>query len=509
MPFTSQDLDDLQHHGLASEEAERQLALMRDPPPPPRLERACTVGDGIARLDAERQRALAARHDLARDAGEWTRFVPASGAATRMFQDLLKWLAAPAGPVGLDVDAGVAAGDPAARALLEFVEGLPRFAFHDALVALLAANGRPMAGLLDRREYRPILEALMTPDGLGYALLPKGLLAFHRTPGGARTAFDEQLSEGAPLVRDAGGHARFHFTVSPGHEALFRAALETAGSRPEMHNTRLVVDFSHQSAATDTLAAAIDGGPFRDRDGRLVFRPAGHGALIGNLGAIRTPFAFVKNIDNIAPESRREPSQWWARVLGGLAIELAEQVRHALERLADASDAGAGGHAMEVLKTFGLDAPDPGRVALMECLRRPIRVCGMVPNTGEPGGGPFWVRRPDGRVSPQIVESAQVDAKDPGQRAVFAGGTHFNPVFLAARLADPAGGRFDLERFVDPGAVIVTRKSSGGEALVALERPGLWNGAMAGWLTVFVEVPGTVFTPVKTIHDLLRPEHQP
>jgi hypothetical protein len=510
--FTTQDLEDLQRRGLAPAEAERQLALLRDPPPPPRLERACAIGDGIERLDAERQRALVARCEASRDAGEWTRFIPASGAATRMFQDLLKWLAAPAGPVGLDVDAGVAAGDPAARALREFVDGLSRFAFHDDLAHALAARGRPLAGLLERREYRPLLEVLLTPDGLGYATLPKGLLAFHRAADGARTAFDEQLAEGAPLVRDHAGVARFHFTVSPGHEALFRDALDPARRRPAFAGTRLEVGFSHQSPATDTIAAALDGGPFHDREGRLVFRPAGHGALIGNLGAIATPFAFVKNIDNIAAERLREPSRWWSRVLAGRAIELTDAVGGALARLGDSADAAAVEHAEKVLRMFGVASPvdvTDRRGWLTGQLRRPIRVCGMVPNTGEPGGGPFWVRDEAGGASLQVVEAAQVDARDAGQRAVFAGGTHFNPVFLAARLADPAGGRFDLDRFVDPAAVIVTRKSSGGEELVALERPGLWNGAMAGWRTVFVEVPGTIFTPVKTIHDLLRPEHQP
>lgn len=432
------------------------------------LERACTIGDGILRIPRPEQERLVALSDDSRAAGRWMRFVPASGAASRMFQDLLLALAlAPADHEAGDEGSDFVAGPlppTAALALDAFLTGLPRFAFHDALEDVLQRRGTPLASLLERRAIRPILAALLEPEGLGYAGLPKGLIPFHRYPDGSRTAFEEQVIEGATGV----DRPRFHFTIPVGQESGFAAVLERIRARAGSSGAHLDVRFSHQEPATDTLAIEPDGSPARDDDGRLLFRPAGHGALLANLQQAGGERVFVKNIDNIAIQWANHAGLWWSRVLSGLADELAAN--------AD----------------------------------RPLRVCGMVPNTGEPGGGPFWVRdRAGGGSSLQIVESAQVDRDSPEQRAVFANGTHFNPVFMACVLRDPAGRPFELERFVDPEAVIVTRKAALGRERVVLERPGLWNGSMAGWQTVFVEVPGEVFTPVKTVLDLLRPEHQP
>lgn len=465
--FDARDLADLDGRGIPVAEAERQIALLRNPPSPPLLERACTIGDGIVRLPRDEQERLVALAEASRSAARWMRFVPASGAATRMFQDLLLALAlAPAEHEAGDEGSDFVAGPlpPAtSQALDSFLAGLPRFAFHGALEEVLARHGTPLASLLERRAIRPILAALLEPEGLGYGSLPKGLIPFHDYPGGARTAFEEHLIEGS-----ASGNPppRFHFTIPIGREIGFAAVLDRLRNRSGSAGARLDVTFSHQEPATDTLAIEPDGSPARDDDGRLLFRPAGHGALLRNLQQFGAERVFMKNIDNIAIQWANEPGRWWSRVLSGLAEELA----------ADAD--------------------------------RPLRVCGMVPNTGEPGGGPFWVRGSEGE-SLQIVEAAQVDSRSPVQRAVFANGTHFNPVFMACVLRDPNGRPFELDRFVDPEAVIVTRKAALGRERVVLERPGLWNGSMAGWRTVFVEVPGEVFTPVKTVLDLLRPEHQP
>jgi hypothetical protein len=510
--FDARDREDLARRGIPVAEAERQLDQLRDPPAPLRLERACTVGDGIERIAATEQQRLAGLADRCRAQGRWMRFVPASGAASRMFQDLVTALAAlPARSSGDEWSAIPAA---CRRGVEEFVAGLPRFAFQPALAGVLERHGASLAELTARGSLRPVLAALLEPEGLGYASLPKALVAFHQADDGPRTAFDEQLVEALPLVTGDDRRARFHFTIAAGHETGFAAALDRIRPRLEAGGARLDVRFSHQAPSTDTLAGESDGRPARDAAGRLLFRPAGHGALLHNLQESGADCVFVKNIDNVAIDAAKPAGRWWARVLAGLAEELAGAIAIHRARLDDGADTAAVPDAIAFARQrFGVE-PDPAvagseRDRTIALLERPLRVCGMVPNTGEPGGGPFWVRDPGGTVSRQIVESAQVDPRLPQQRSVFAGGTHFNPVFLACVLRDPHGAPFDLARFVDPEAVILTRKAAHGRERIALERPGLWNGSMAKWLTVFVEVPGTVFTPVKTVLDLLRPEHQP
>ena len=312
------------------------------------------------------------------------------------------------------------------------------------------------------------------------------------------------------LFRNGEGIVRVHTTVSADQRDRFRAVVERRRARTSKDAPRLEVEFSVQDPATDTLA--IDGGgePFRGDDGALTLRPAGHGALLGNLARAPAAIAMVKNIDNVAAEPYRAPTIEWTRAIVGRLCELRERSHVLLRRLANADDTAAVSEAHRFAQQAGFGAPAaPSREALRTVLDRPLRVCGMVPNTGEPGGGPFWVRGRDGSVTRQIVESAQVRAGDAGQMAIFRAATHFNPVFLACALDDATGRRFELAHFVDPDAVIVTRRSSGGRDLVALERPGLWNGGMAGWNTVFIEVPLAVFNPVKIVNDLLRREHQP
>jgi hypothetical protein len=445
--LTPEDLAQLAARGIAPAEAERQLRLLRAPASHRAVDRPCTPGDGIERIEPADEPRLAEAHAEAAAAGRLSGFVPASGAATRMFKDLLAH------------EDGAAPGE----GVRTFLEGLPRFAFAGELARVLGEDPAAAAG---RGEIGRVLRALLDDDGLGYAGLPKGLIRFH----GERTAFEEHLVEGAEILRDAAARCRLHFTVSPEHEARFRALLGLARRALEPAlDVVYDVGFSTQGPATDTLAVDLEGRPFRDEDGRLLLRPAGHGALLANLQALGGDLVLVKNIDNVAAAPWRAASLRWGRLLLGRLAEL-ERGR------ADRS--------------------------------RPLRVCGMVPNTGEPGGGPFWVRGPAGPTR-QIVESAEIDPSSAEQRAIFARATHFNPVFLACALRGPDGRPHELRRFVDEDAVIVTRKSSGGRDLLALERPGLWNGSMAGWDTVFVEVPIEVFNPVKTVNDLLRRQHQP
>jgi len=461
------DLAELAAAGISAAEAERQLALLAAPPQPARLLRPATVGDGVLRLDAERLEALERRGRDARDAGRISKFVPASGAASRMFRSLLavreRGLAADAQALAR----AAAAGDPDADETLRFVSALPQLALAAPLAAAVGAPLAELARRAAREPLEPLLAALLDPDGLGAAASPKALLTFHLDGDRPVTAFEEQLAEGLPYLRDRGGRARFHFTIPPGTGARFAEALAAARARLDRSaGDRLEVAFSEQSRSTDTLALDELGRPARAGDGRLLLRPAGHGALLANLGATGADLLVIKNIDNVLPQHRHGEIARWKLVLAGLLVELA---RAAAER--------------------------------------PARVCGVVPNTGEPGGGPFWVEGAGGRVTLQIVEASQVDLDDPRQREIWSSSTHFNPVDVVAALRDPTGRSFDLERFVDPATALVTVRSEGGRPLTVLERPGLWNGAMAGWSSVFVEVPGATFAPVKTVLDLARPEH--
>jgi len=441
--LTADDLRQAEERGLTGSEIRRQIALLRNPPPPARLVRPCTVGDGIVRLSPGEHPRLVARWEEAAARGRLAKFVPASGAASRMFESL----------------------DTTDRRN-RLLDNLFRLPFYGDLAAACRRCGWD----LSRGRPEEILRALLGPIGLGYADLPKALIPFHRYDNGNRTPFEEHLVEAAATVRDVARTVRVHFTVAPEHEARFRTLLEGSRERLEKsHGVRLEVTFSHQNPSTDTIAVDESNRPFRDADGKVVFRPGGHGALLPNLGAIGGDLVFVKNIDNVQRGAAAETAVTWKKLLAGYLVGLEDEARAA---------------------------------------RRPVRVCGVVATTGEPGGGPFWVEGHDGEVVPQIVESAQVDAASEPQKAVFRASTHFNPVDLVCSLRDAQGTPYRLQDFVDPATVFISKKSRDGRPLKALERPGLWNGAMAGWRTVFVEVPSETFTPVKTVFDLLRPEHQ-
>jgi len=468
-PLSRRDLDQLAAAGIGAAEADRQLALLARPPAPIRLARPCTVGDGILQLTARREEELARLGAAARDAGRLGKFVPASGAATRMF-------AAPtaARERGLTASrqrlvAAAAAGDADADATLGLLDGLARLALARPLAARLGLSLGDLAQLAGGDDPERLLAPLLDPEGLDAARLPKALLPFHLADGHPVTAFEEQIAEGLHYLTDAAGRARFHFTVPPGEAPRFAAALADARSRLPSGSTP-EVDFSEQNPATDTLCLDEAGRPARTAGGELLLRPAGHGALLGNLAATGGDLVVIKNIDNVLPCARHAEIARWKLILAGLAAE----------QLAAASD----------------------REAL-----RPLRVCGVVANSGEPGGGPFWVTGEDGATTPQIVEASQVAAGDPAQVGIFAAATHFNPVDLVAALRRPDGGAWELGDFVDARTAFVSTKTDGGRPLRVLERPGLWNGAMAGWRTLFVEVPAATFAPVKTVLDLLRPEH--
>ncbi len=508
--FTDADRAQVDALGIALDEVQRQIGLFVQPPRPVRLDRPCTVGDGVRVLSATEIETAERAHAAAAAAGRVQKFTPASGAASRMFHALHAVRGS-----GVLTRAALAARAESehgeAGEALVFFDRVEHFAFAAAIDAVLARRGQSLAAVRAAGDVGSVIDSVLQPEGLDFGALPKGLLPFHRAADGARTPLEEHLSEAAAVGRDADGVARLHFTVSPEHVAAFRARLEQIRAAHERRcGARFQVGWSVQKPTTDTIAVDAANQPFRAADGRLVFRPSGHGALIENLHDLQADLIFIKTIDNVQTERQRAAAVPWMRILLGYVSELQRERAVHLAALGSAAPA----HAVEALRRFatqrlGLSAlADAAPAALAQALDRPLRVCGVVRNTGEPGGAPFWVRQPDGGCTAQIVEAAQVDAGDPGQRAVFVAATHFNPVLLACAVRDPGGRPYDLHAFVDPSAVFIARRSRDGRELKALERPGLWNGAMAGWLTVFVEVPETTFTPVKTINDLLRPAHQ-
>ncbi|HUP41983.1 MAG TPA: DUF4301 family protein [Thermoanaerobaculia bacterium] len=544
--LTESDLRQLAANGISREEAERQLALLASPPQPPKLARPCTAGDGIARLDPARYGGLIARYDEARAAGRAMKLVPASGAASRMFKTLLPWAAYAGQPEALakEVSRRAVAGDPAAGDPIRFLSELRRFPFYDELAAAFAGlseiERQDLEELRRRGEAGAILHALLAPERLGYDARPKALIPFHRygppeagsargpAPGSGpargrggevRTAFAEHLVEAAGFLAGGDGRVRLHFTVPPETREAIEDHLADARERLERRlGVTFEVAFSAQSPATDTLALDPGtGGPFRLADGSLLLRPGGHGALIRKLDAVAGAggdLVFVKNIDNVQPDRMKDEVVRWKKLLGGHLLELRERVAELLGELAaEGGEAEAEAFLAEHLGFRAPPAwrelpPEERRRRLADRLDRPLRVAGMVVNRGEPGGGPFWVRAEDGTVSAQIVERSQIDERVPGQVRVFNASTHFNPVDLACAVRDFKGEPYDLPRYVDETAVFIAEKSHEGRPLLALERPGLWNGAMAGWNTAFVEVPETTFSPVKTVFDLLREEHQ-
>ena len=468
----------MEEHGLTPAALETQLKNFREGFPFLPVTRAASCGDGIRVLDAAGIEQAAARYDRAKESLRVVKFVPASGAATRMFKDLFEF---------------VREGRRTA-VVGELLANRRRFAFWPELRTIIGD---------DADELRTVEN--IVAEGLRYGETPKGLVSFHRYGDEVRKAVEEHLVEGAQYAA-AGGEVKIHFTVSPEHLTRFEALLaEKIPGYESRFGVKYRISFSVQDPSTDTLAVNPDCTPFRRADGRLLFRPAGHGALIGNLGKIDADIGFVKNIDNVTTDARRSDTVLYKKALAGVLLALQERIFEYLMAL-EVPGAELEPIAAFIENELCVKLPkDYGTALLRQVLDRPIRVCGMVRNEGEPGGGPFWVAGADGLETLQIAESNQIA---PEKRELMRSATHFNPVDLVCSFRTSKGGRFDLREFVDPATGFISRKSDGGRELLAQELPGLWNGAMARWNTVFVEVPITTFSPVKVVTDLLRPEHQ-
>lgn len=475
--FTTTDLQQMSAKGISQEKATRQVEYFKSGFPFLPIDRAAVVGDGILQLSAEQAITLAARYDTKAGEGlEIVKFVPASGAATRMFKELFEYVQ----------------DGKAFKAIDTVFDNIRKFAFYDDLTELS----------VDMADKHAVISAIIL-DGLLYGKQPKGLLKFHRYEAGNRTALEEHLVEGALYGAAKGVPVKIHFTVSPEHQAGFAARVAACvGFYEQKFGVKYDISYSVQKSSTDTIAVNMDNTPFREADSSLLFRPAGHGALIDNLNDLDADLVFIKTVDNVVPDHLKADTVLYKKALAALAIELQGIIFGYIKSLERGS---ADKEEITAFIEANLGYKVPEGADLKAILDRPIRVCGMVRNEGEPGGGPFWVRGSDGSMSLQIAESSQIS---PEQKPLMKTATHFNPVDLVCAVRNHENKKFDIVQYIDPTTGFISEKSKDGKALKAQELPGLWNGAMAKWNTVFVEVPISTFAPVKTIADLLRPEHQ-
>ncbi|MEG2164296.1 MAG: DUF4301 family protein [Bacteroidales bacterium] len=504
--FSQDDLEQIVGKGMVLKTVEDQLECFRKGFPYLKIEKGATIGDGIMAVDAGSCVPYATKWDEFIATGAKTvKFVPASGAASRMFKDLFAFIDAPY-------------SEPVTDFEKKFFDDIKSFAFYNALneICIKNENGDDIKTLINKGMYKNIANNLLSEKGLNYGWLPKGLLLFHKYKDSSRTAMEEHLVEGAMYAKNEDGSVNIHFTVSGDHLPYFKELATDALPKYEnLFGVKYNISFSEQKSETDTIAADENNTPFRDK-GKLLFRPGGHGSLIENLNEIDADIIFIKNIDNIVPDSFKNSTVLYKKVLGGVTASLLEKIYRYGSMLESRK------YSMNDLREIILflqqylfvrnkeikEMEDSNlAMYLLEKLHRPLRVCGMVKNIGEPGGGPFLAYNEDGTYSPQILESSQINMMQPASKSAFENSTHFNPVDIVCAVKDWNGKHYNLPDFVDKNTGFISEKSKNGKLLKALERPGLWNGAMSDWNTVFVEVPIETFNPVKTVNDLLRDSH--
>ena len=498
--LTQQDLKQLAQKGISEQQIETQLGQFKTGFPFLKLEAAAAIGRGIVAPAKDEGKKFVEAWQRYKAAGKRVvKFVPASGTASRMFKDVFAF-------VDADYD------KPTTPFEEKYFDNIAKFAFYDELDAVCQKNeGKGIKELKAEGNYKAVAANMLKADGLNYGQLPKGLLLFHNYPEGPRTPMEEHLVEGA-LYAASNGEANVHFTVSHEHMELFKAKVaQKVDYFAQKFGIHYDITFSEQKPSTDTVAANPDGTPFRNSDGSLLFRPGGHGALIENLNEIDADVIFVKNIDNVVPDRLKTDTVIWKQIIAGVLVTLQQKAFEYLRILDEgATEAQLAEMAKFVREQLCTDPKGQKEDAdyLRRKLNRPMRVCGVVKNVGEPGGGPFLTYNQDGTVSLQILESSQIDKSNKEYMDMFTQGTHFNPVDLVCAVKDYKGQPFNLPDYVDVTTGFISQKSKSGKELQALELPGLWNGAMSNWSTVFVEVPLSTFNPVKTVNDLLRDQHQ-
>lgn len=505
--LNEKDLQLIESKGITASKIEEQIKRFENGFPRLRIQSVATVGNGIMRLtDKDISHYLKLWRQSQQSGVTIEKFVPASGAASRMFKNMFAFTTS--GRTTPDTDFEK-----------QYFDNINHFAFFLSLnkaCERLYKAGIPQ--LIEDGKYVEIVKAMLEKDGLNYGFLPKALLQFHKAAGGnVHTSLEEHLEEGAQYAANGKREVNIHFTVSPEHRKEFEKVLKAKVPMMEqVWGVKYNVTMSEQKQSTDTIAVNLDNTPYRDGDGNLLFRPAGHGALIENLNERDADVVFVKNIDNVVPLRLRNATVRYKKAIGGYLID----VQRAITKHLDTLDKGANANELKSILKFVENrlctrneaTASMDEKQLTEYLRgklnRPIRVCGMVLNEGEPGGGPYLTYNADGSYSPQILEAAQIDENDPAAVELMKSGTHFNPVDLVCYIKDYKGKKFDLKQFVDQETGLISMKSTGGVEIKALELPGLWNGSMSDWNTIFIEVPIETFNPVKTVNDLLRPQHQ-
>lgn len=511
--FSNSDSNQIKERGSELDVVSNQIENFKKGFPFLKLESPATPADGIMVLSQQEIKALIDLYDESSIEKEIVKFVPASGAASRMFKLLYEFLDICTNDQKVE-DAMNASSD--LQSIRTFFDRIHDFAFASELNSHLEKKNLSIEACLSEKDYASILEGLLSKDGLEYGSSPKGLLKFHKDELEARTPSMEHLVEGALYAQSANKKVNIHFTVSPEHKERFEKHIKLKTPTFESkYGITYQISFSEQKSYTDTIAVDLANEPFRNPDNSLLFRPAGHGALIANLNDIDADIIFVKNIDNVVPDKLKDDTVTYKKALAGTLLKYQTKIFAYLRQLDNRpSSQDIQGmldflsNDLKIKNLPKLNSIEEKIPLIREKLNRPLRICGMVKNEGEPGGGPFYGQNHDGTQSLQIVESSQIDFDDLVQKGIADAATHFNPVDLVCGVKNYAGEKFDLTKFVDPSTGFISQKSKDGRDLKAQELPGLWNGSMSDWNTLFMEVPISTFNPVKTVNDLLRPQHQ-
>ena len=512
--FSNNDFDQIKKKGIDIETIKEQILNFENGFPFSDIIKPATIVKGMMKIADEDLKRYINIYQSKTNILKTVKFVPASGAASRMFKDLFSFITK---NKGISLSNEFILNE--SNNITVFFGGLKKFAFYNDLNnSHHKLNNKSIDESLSSNEYAEIVESLLSKKGLNYGNLPKGLLKFHSYQTNNRTPVEEHLVEGANYVKTSDNKVNLHFTVSPEHKEKFISHINSIlKSYEKKFGVTYNITFSEQKSATDTIAVTLENVPFRNSDNSLLFRPAGHGSIIENLNDLEGDIIFVKNIDNVVPDKIKEQTFVYKKALAGLLISIQEKIFSHLKLLErkNINHAILNKIALFTVETLFVIPPIgfedmniSNKIAyLKEKLNRPIRVCGMVKNEGEPGGGPFWVKNADNSISLQVVETVQIDMDNLEKQEIVKNATHFNPVDLICGIKDYKGSKFDLLEFRDPKSGFISQKSKDGKDLKAQELPGLWNGAMANWNTIFVEVPIITFNPVKTINDLIRDQH--
>ncbi|MFN8673029.1 MAG: DUF4301 family protein [Candidatus Sericytochromatia bacterium] len=507
MNFTNEELEQIKENDSTVETVINQIEAFKKGFPFTNLAKPCSLGKEIKKLEEKDFSEIISYHDKAQSEGRITKFVPASGAASRMFKSLLFFFNNYDQFSHMNLD-DLAIGNDDIKETLLFFNKIKSFAFFNSLNEMVTKYGLDIEDLIAKKDIKTLVDYVLNEKALNYSNLPKSLIEFHKYNDTSRTSFEEHLVESELYVKDNNSNAKIHFTVSEEHLDLVKELFEKIKTN---YSTNFEISFSLQKKSTDTIAVNIDNTPFKDKNGNLVFRPAGHGALIENLNDLLADVIFIKNIDNVVPDRLKETTVTYKKLISGYLLKTQAKIFSYLEQLENNQanlDEIINFMSDELMLEIETNLDKETKVKkIFSLLNRPIRVCGMVKNQGEPGGGPFVVKDTNNHLSLQIVETSQINLKDENQKDILAKSSHFNPVDLVCAVKNYKGNNFNLKDYIDYNTGFISNKSKDGKALKAMELPGLWNGAMAHWNTIFVEVPLITFNPVKTVNDLLRAEH--